>query len=478
MRVTRLLAILAVLWLAILPASATMLVQQSVVRNIVFFMTDSADHITGKVSLVPTVTLSKNGAGFGAAAGAVTEIGGAGNGNGWYQLAATVVDTGTLGQLVIHATAAGADPADMLVEVVGFNPQVVAVGAAVAGDAMTLANGAIVAATFGAGAIDAAAVKDGAIDAATFAAGAIDAAAIKDAAIDNATFAADVGSTALATNPVAQAAGKGAWNSLTADHAVANSFGALVKLNLDATIGSRAAPGALMGLADNAITAAKIDAAAIGAAEAPALANLDAAVSSRAVAGDAMALVNGAVSAAAIATAAIDADAIAAAAIGASEAPNLDVALSSRSSHSAADVWSSPVRTLTASGDPSAATIADAVWDEAQGGHLGPGTFGLYLDAPVSGATAPTAGQVADAVWDEATAGHVAPGSFGDAVGDSAATLVKLDTTLELDGVVYRFTLNALEQAPGAVGATDWTPTQKTLILNTLSRILAQVGGG
>ena len=50
--------------------------------------------------------------------------------------------------------------------------------------------------------------------------------------------------------------------------------------------------------------------------------------------------------------------------------------------------------------------IADAAWDEAQAGHVGAGTFGLFLDAIVSGRAAPgdsmalTAGAVDD-IWDE-----------------------------------------------------------------------------
>lgn len=35
--------------------------------------------------------------------------------------------------------------------------------------------------------------------------------------------------------------------------------------------------------------------------------------------------------------------------------------------------------------DPSAADVADAVWDEARAGHTTAGTFGLYLDAQISG---------------------------------------------------------------------------------------------
>lgn len=61
-------------------------------------------------------------------------------------------------------------------------------------------------------AITAAAINTGAITNAKFAAGAIDAAAIANGAIDNATFAADVGSTAYATNIIALAADKAIAN--------------------------------------------------------------------------------------------------------------------------------------------------------------------------------------------------------------------------------------------------------------------------
>jgi hypothetical protein len=90
---------------------------------------------------------------------------------------------------------------------------------------------------------------------------------------------------------------------------------------------------------------------------------------------------------------------------------------------------------------PSAATVADAVWDEAKADHVGVGSFGELaaavladtdilqsewadggrLDVLLDGASAPSAATVADAVWDEATAGHVAAGSFGKAVADVLA---------------------------------------------------------
>jgi hypothetical protein len=84
---------------------------------IVFFMADSADHVTGKTGLTLTVTLSKNGGSFGAASGAASEIG-----NGWYAIAGNATDRNTLGALAIHAAATGADPADVVVQVVNYDP--------------------------------------------------------------------------------------------------------------------------------------------------------------------------------------------------------------------------------------------------------------------------------------------------------------------------------------------------------------------
>lgn len=94
-----------------------MQIQQSTTAYaLVFFMADSADHITGKTGLTPTVTISKNGAAFGAVSGAVSEIS-----SGWYKVAGNATDSNTLGSLALHATGTGADPCDMLFEVVKFD---------------------------------------------------------------------------------------------------------------------------------------------------------------------------------------------------------------------------------------------------------------------------------------------------------------------------------------------------------------------
>ena len=80
-------------------------------------MVDSTDHVSPKTGLTPTVTLSKDGGAFAAAAGAVTEIS-----NGRYALAGNAADRNTLGTLSLHATATGADPVDMDFMIVAFDP--------------------------------------------------------------------------------------------------------------------------------------------------------------------------------------------------------------------------------------------------------------------------------------------------------------------------------------------------------------------
>ncbi len=83
-----------------------MILKQSTAYNRTFKMF-AIDGFTALTGATVTVNLSKNGAAFGAAAGAVTEIG-----NGWYYVALTGTgsgDTGTLGDLVMRCTATSAD---------------------------------------------------------------------------------------------------------------------------------------------------------------------------------------------------------------------------------------------------------------------------------------------------------------------------------------------------------------------------------
>ncbi len=96
-----------------------LLKQSSTAQPLMFFLAQSADHITGLASATATVTLCKSGAGFVTCSGAISEVA-----NGWYKVAGNATDTGTLGPLILHAAATSADPTDVEYTVVAFDPQI------------------------------------------------------------------------------------------------------------------------------------------------------------------------------------------------------------------------------------------------------------------------------------------------------------------------------------------------------------------
>ena len=91
--------------------------QNATDKVIPFLMVSSADHIAGATGLAPTVEICKDGGGFGAPAGVVSELA-----HGWYKLTPAAADTNTTGALLLHASAAGADPSDKEVLVVAVDP--------------------------------------------------------------------------------------------------------------------------------------------------------------------------------------------------------------------------------------------------------------------------------------------------------------------------------------------------------------------
>lgn len=101
----------------------------------------------------------------------------------------------------------------------------------------------------------------------------------------------------------------------------------------------------------------------------------------------------------------------------------------------AQEVWEYATRTLTSGAAPSAASIADAVWDEAQSGHTTAGTFGNYLDAAISGVGGAT-GSGADSTTITLTVSSVAlPDASVWITLDSAGTTVVAGTlTTDDDG--------------------------------------------
>jgi len=83
--------------------------KQSTAKNVMVLMVDSTDHVTGKTGLTLTITASKDCAAFASIAPTVTE-----RGNGSYAVALTAAHTDTLGDLWLHITGTGADPADVM----------------------------------------------------------------------------------------------------------------------------------------------------------------------------------------------------------------------------------------------------------------------------------------------------------------------------------------------------------------------------
>jgi hypothetical protein len=91
--------------------------QSSATRPLLFLLVKASDHISPLTGASPTAMLSKNGATFASAAGVVSELA-----NGWYAVAANVTDNNTLGPIILHAAATGADPCNAVFEVVTYDP--------------------------------------------------------------------------------------------------------------------------------------------------------------------------------------------------------------------------------------------------------------------------------------------------------------------------------------------------------------------
>jgi hypothetical protein len=73
---------------------------------------------------------------------------------------------------------------------------------------------------------------------------------------------------------------------------------------------------------------------------------------------------------------------------------------------------------------PTAAEISDAVWDEANGGHLTAGTTGKRLYDAAAAGTPPTPGEIADAVWDEDMTLHTTIGTAGKILQAAQAAII------------------------------------------------------
>ena len=335
---------------------------------------------------------------------------------------------------------------------------------------------ALVAATFATGAFTADAFAANAIVAATLAADCITEAKIADnaiaaehiaaAAIDNATFAADVGSTAYATNIIAIAVRK-ALDEIKLDHlvAVADADDVVddsVLAKMAATAGDwstfvdttdslqsiRDAIGAssdsmLLQSGTITVTDQTHFTLSAGSADDDAYLNMIC-VFTDAVTGEQKSVRTVTAYTGATTTVTID------------SAPDFVIATGDGFKMVTVAPGSTP---------PTAAAIADAVWDEAGADHVAADTMGAQVETKIDAipttamrgtdgantTTPPTAAAVADAVWDEPGADHVAEDSMGAQV-ETKVDAILADTGT--DGVkVGADAIGAAQIADNAIAA-------------------------
>lgn len=195
---------------------------------LLFYMVDSADHISAKTGLSPTVTISKNGGSFGSPSGAVSEIA-----NGWYKVAGNGTDTGSEGPIALHATASGADPFDDVVAmVVEYNPMdAVRLGLTALPNANAEAAGGLYTRGSGAGQINQNA--NGQVDT-RWVAGNVTVGTNNDKTGYTASTVSDKTGYSLSSAGI-----QAIWDALTSALTTVGSIGKLLVDNINATISSR-----------------------------------------------------------------------------------------------------------------------------------------------------------------------------------------------------------------------------------------------
>lgn len=105
----------------------------------------------------------------------------------------------------------------------------------------------------------------------------------------------------------------------------------------------------------------------------------------------------------------------------------------SSSTQALPDVFLSALGNISAqAGGPEALSpqgLARAVWNEPTNSYVTTNTFGKKVNdlsgGTGGGGSGPTAAEIADAVWDEALSDHTVSGSFGDFVGKKVLTVAK-----------------------------------------------------
>lgn len=345
----------------------------------------------------------------------------------------------------------------------------------------SISNNAITAASIATGAIDADAIADNAIDAGAIATGAITAAKFASGAIDAAALAADAGSEiatavwasatrtvtsaanitstggtvtldgsgyvtyANAAPPTAAAIADAVWDESTTGHTTAGTFGAQCATDIDAILDDTGTSGVVVGsIANNAITAA------------------------------------------AIATGAIDADALAAdagteigTAVWATTTRTLTAATNITSTGGTVTLDGSGYVTYANAAPPTAAAIADAVWDEARADHTSSGTFGQGVSSVqgnVTGSVASVAGNVGGNVTGSvgSISGVTFPSNFADLAITSSTGRVTVGTNTDKTGYSISGTKTTLDALNDITAASVWSAATRTL---TSAENITSTGG-
>lgn len=107
--------------------------------------------------------------------------------------------------------------------------------------------------------------------------------------------------------------------------------------------------------------------------------------------------------------------------------------------------------------DPTAAAIADAVWEEAIADHSG--TAGSTAEA-LDDASGVTAAAIADEVWNELLAGHLTSGSAGKALSEAGAvpSTTSIATAVWADWLANKATYVGGTEVAGTPGSTASGP--------------------
>ncbi len=118
------------------------------------------------------------------------------------------------------------------------------------------------------------------------------------------------------------------------------------------------------------------------------------------------------------------------------------------------------------------ATGVDDIWDEVQSGHVTAGTFGKYLDiqvSSISGGSCPTVGQIADQVWDEAIADHLTSGTTGNKLNAAGNAGDPWNTSLPgsyASGTAGKILSNINDSTDGDKEGSSYTGIENTIRQN------------